>query len=51
MMRLYRGEPEENQIGSNCGQYVLTHLKNSTRHEAGYLDIHTENTFNEFNQN
>ncbi len=30
------GEIEENQIGSNCGQYVLNYLKNETRIKNGY---------------
>jgi len=29
------GEVEENRIGSNCGQYVVRHLKNTTSVEAG----------------
>lgn len=34
-----RGETEENQIGSNCGQYVLTHLRNSNSHPEGYRSV------------
>lgn len=30
------GEYEENKIGSNCGQYVLAHLKNQFYHKLGY---------------
>ena len=30
------GELEENEIGSNCGQYVLQHIKNSAPLPAGY---------------
>jgi 23S rRNA (adenine2503-C2)-methyltransferase len=30
------GEKEENQIGSNCGQYLRTHLAASQKIEAGY---------------
>ena len=30
------GEIEENQIGSNCGQYVLNYLKTGTRIQNGY---------------
>lgn len=30
------GEPEENRIGSNCGQYVRTHLAGKRRLENGY---------------
>jgi 23S rRNA (adenine2503-C2)-methyltransferase len=30
------GEIEENQIGSNCGQYVLNYLKGKTRIKNGY---------------
>ena len=30
------GEPEENYIGSNCGQYLRTHLEAGDRIEAGY---------------
>ncbi|HJY62997.1 MAG TPA: radical SAM protein [Ignavibacteria bacterium] len=33
------GERIENQIGSNCGQYVLKHLKNHIKHSAGYKII------------
>lgn len=30
------GEPEENLIGSNCGQYVQTHLRNAEPISSGY---------------
>ena len=30
------GEVEENYIGSNCGQYVMTHLKSSENIKDGY---------------
>ncbi|MCP2620380.1 radical SAM protein, partial [Candidatus Aminicenantes bacterium AC-334-K16] len=30
------GELEENKIGSNCGQYVLRHLKESTKIRSAY---------------
>jgi 23S rRNA (adenine2503-C2)-methyltransferase len=30
------GEPEENLIGSNCGQYLQTMLKHEKRHEGSY---------------
>jgi 23S rRNA (adenine2503-C2)-methyltransferase len=30
------GEVEENQIGSNCGQYVLTHLSSQRPIQGGY---------------
>ena len=30
------GEPEENSIGSNCGQYIQTHLRAEHRLETGY---------------
>ena len=33
------GELEENKIGSNCGQYVIAHLKNSGEHSTGYKYI------------
>lgn len=33
------GEKEENKIGSNCGQYIQTHLKSSHRIKDGYTYI------------
>lgn len=30
------GEPDENLIGSNCGQYILNHLNQKTTLERGY---------------
>jgi 23S rRNA (adenine2503-C2)-methyltransferase len=30
------GKLEENQIGSNCGQYVISHKKSSEKMEEGY---------------
>ncbi len=37
------GELEENKIGSNCGQYVLAHLKNIFTHQLGYEYVQKEN--------
>ena len=36
------GELEENKIGSNCGQYVLAHLKNIFNHQMGYEYVQKE---------
>jgi 23S rRNA (adenine2503-C2)-methyltransferase len=30
------GEPEENHIGSNCGQYLLSHLKAANQIDDAY---------------
>lgn len=40
------GELEENQIGSNCGQYVLTHIKNNLTHPEGYHYASKNNLLN-----
>jgi 23S rRNA (adenine2503-C2)-methyltransferase len=31
------GEPEENRIGSNCGQYILKHVLSDAKLGSGYL--------------
>ena len=31
------GETEENLIGSNCGQYILKHLRSDSKLRSGYL--------------
>lgn len=31
------GETEENLIGSNCGQYILKHLRSDSKLKSGYL--------------
>ena len=36
------GEKEENQIGSNCGQYLRTHLAANQKMEAGYTYLSNE---------
>ncbi|MDZ4165753.1 MAG: hypothetical protein U1C55_11565 [Smithellaceae bacterium] len=37
------GEREENRIGSNCGQYVMTHLREKEKIAEGYhFDVVTE---------
>src|SRR6056297_820630 len=38
------GELEENQIGSNCGQYVMSHKKSKEKMPDGYTYIHNSST-------
>ncbi len=38
------GEAEENQVGSNCGQYLRTHLKARNKMRAGYTYPVTEHS-------
>ncbi len=43
------GEIEENYIGSNCGQNILTHAINPEKHSSGYpvLDVELESKIQE----
>lgn len=36
------GEPDENLIGSNCGQNILTHAVNPEKHSSGYSELDAE---------
>ena len=40
------GEVEENEIGNNCGQYVLNYLESGVMVDSGYSDQVERSTLN-----